>query len=130
MNSQFTHYGYVRPEMIDNFQRWSAADNLAFELFNRTLWERITQWGWNDFMAELKQYEEILQETTNFCNQLNTDSNKGILHIEPSAWSHAFNIDKEDCSHINSNMRKEMKKQYDDNPIHVDDIPWYQVPLC
>ena len=119
MNSWNTNYRpKYRQELVDNFRRWSAADYLAFELFNKTLWDRIAEWGYDDFMAELTEYEKTLSVARRFCRSVR----KGVempeyLEVPPSNWDSGFKVHHDDCQSIGHHMRDTVKQQYDDIPV-------------
>ena len=131
MNSWNTKYRpEYRKELVDNFRRWSAADYLGFELFNQTLWNRIEQWGYDDFMAELKHFESTLKETLQYCNKVTTGKTKSSLIVQATQWSDGYSVDKNDCTLIKDHMRKTVKQQYDDIPITVKQPSTSEVPYC
>ena len=132
LNSWNTKYRpEYRQELVDNFRRWSAADYLAFELFNKTLWDRIVEWGHDDFMAELTQYEKTLNIAREFCSDVRIGNEmREYLEITPSNWDSGFKVNHDDCHLMKYHMRDTVKQQYDDIPVQVEDLPPRDVPGC
>ena len=132
MNTLNTEYrAEYKRELVDNFRRWSAADYLAFELFNRTLWDRISQWGHDDFMAELRQYEETRRSVGAFCKRIKSSPNLTKEFTVPAtSWDSGFTVSRRDCSLLAHHMRDTVKNQYDKIPQHVRQPRSATVPGC
>jgi hypothetical protein len=131
LNSWNTKYRpEYRKELVDNFRRWSAADYLAFELFNQTLWDRIEEWGHADFMAELAQYEKTLAIVGEYCLDVRRLGRNDTLPIPASAWSAGFEVTVADCALLHHHMRDTVKQQYDEIPVQVEQPPSKGVPGC
>ncbi|XP_077863599.1 galactosylceramide sulfotransferase-like [Saccoglossus kowalevskii] len=62
-----------------NVYRWSNADYLFYNYFNRTLWEKIRQFG-PRFEVELAHFRGLLKEHNDQCSMFQTNSSKKLVH--------------------------------------------------
>jgi hypothetical protein len=122
MNSQNSKYKPRYPtELIENFYRWSAADYLAYQLFNRTLWERIERWGSEDFMQELRQYERTRTKVLDFCNHVSKGQGQvHTIYILRTRWDAAFTFNVHECKLLLDHMRDVMVEQYENKAVAAD----------
>ena len=127
------YYPTYRQELIDNLRRWSAADYLAFQFFNRTLWDRVHEWGYEDFMDEVKHYALILTQVHPFCSQVKKgEETEESIVIEASKWDDSFRISRADCEEIydENDMREKVKQKDDSIAVQVNNPPMHIVPGC
>ena len=57
-------------KLIEQYLEWTLADTLLYHHFNHTCWERINVMGRDDFMAEVDDYEKVLEKTIVFCHSM------------------------------------------------------------
>ena len=105
--------------LIENYNRWSAVDHLAFEFFNRTLWTRIERWGKDDFLADVSHYKKTTAKVLEFCRKV---TQKYVFTIESSLWDSRYEVTRTEFKLIVDNMRNKMKETYDAVPATVEQI--------
>ena len=107
----------VDTQLVRTYKTWSRVDYRLYNHFNRTLWRKIADEGF-DFWNELEYFKNVVNQTNTFCQSIGRNK-AAILHFAPTAWSDSFNISIDDCKVIGRRLIKELKKQYDDIDVEV-----------
>ena len=103
--------------LIDGYNMWSFVDYVLYEHFRRVLWRKMNLMGLADFMDEVTEFKDTLEKTLDFCDKGMTERKE--IQFAATKWNAAFVVNRKDCELINSDMRQEVKDQYDAIPVKV-----------
>ena len=124
--------GTYSREQVDDYLLWSLPDTLLYAHFNRTFWARVEAMGAEDFNQEVQDLNLIQEQTMDYCNSVakedknvdkslrnSTSIRPTPLFFQQTQWNPSFSITESDCHLIHSNLRDEVKHQYDIDPVMV-----------
>ena len=107
----------IDEQLLRNYKAWSHVDYLLYDLFNKTLWQKVAQQS-NDFWDECRHFDSVLNKTRAFCSAAKHRRNE-MLHFPDQPWSDSFNVTANDCTIIKSRLMPELRRQYDQIKVPV-----------
>ncbi|XP_077867626.1 galactose-3-O-sulfotransferase 2-like [Saccoglossus kowalevskii] len=106
-----SHY-IITQQTRDKLLKWNRGDLLLYQHFNRTLWEKIAQYG-PTFEGDLKQFRGKLQETLTECidpSKMNTKDRRERKYVlKTTASKKCFKMSFDDIQYTNIIRKKQLK---------------------
>lgn len=116
---------HIDQSLVDNFKQYNKPEYMLYNHFNRTLWRRIAEQP-DDFWDELNEFERLLKEKTEFCQQAKDGD---VLSFQSSKWNDEFVLTVAECGHMKSGAYMDLVRNYNQNPAKVA-TDTNEVPGC
>ncbi|KAL3873036.1 hypothetical protein ACJMK2_036198 [Sinanodonta woodiana] len=116
-------------ENIEIYKKWSSADYILYDYFNKTFWRKVGDEG-PEFFHEVKYYTKIQKEFSHFCDSLKlntpeetTEKRDRVFNVSGSRFNDPFQITADFCLLMQSDMFQYLRERFDNKePWALEEI--------
>ncbi|KAK3610898.1 hypothetical protein CHS0354_017500 [Potamilus streckersoni] len=106
-------------ENIEIYKKWSSADYILYDYFNKTFWRKVRDEA-PDFFHEVKYFTKVQKEVSHFCDSLRLENPEDIkekrdtvFKVSGSRFNEPFQVTADFCLLMQSDMFHYLRERFD-----------------